>query len=61
MNWEKVIPAAIPLRRADPVKTRNPFNCLPATYTENLYKEQEKGSKAFREKVEADRRRLGLV
>lgn len=60
MNWEKVIPAAIPMRRAPSIEIRDPFHCLPATYTENLYKDQSQGSKAFRDKVEADRKRLGL-
>ena len=59
-DYEKVIPAAIPMKRAA-VKTRDPFNCMPATYTEGIQREAAATSQKFRDKVEADRKRLGLV
>jgi len=59
-DYEKVIPTAIPMKRA-PAKThRDPYNCIPATYTENIVADSPKTSQLFKEKIAADRKRLGL-
>lgn len=42
------------------VRTRDPFNCLPATYTDNIYKAAQSTSKLFREKIEEDLRKAGV-
>ena len=50
MNWNKVIPKAIPMKRKE---TNREFKIEPK-------EDVRKISKLFREKVEADRKRLGL-
>jgi len=51
---------SVSMRSSPGIHTMDPFHCLPATYTENIVKDQEKGSQAYRAKIEADRKRLGL-
>lgn len=59
MNYENFIPAAIPMKRAAPAKPK--FNDMSPTYVTRLQDEAKKTSQQFREKVEADRKRLGLL
>lgn len=58
IDYEKVIPAAIPMKRAAPDKPK--FNDMNPKYTSRIEDEAKKTSLAFREKVAADRQRLGL-
>jgi hypothetical protein len=57
VNWESVIPKAIPTKRMA-LTVKKPV--IHPTYTERLEDDKNKGSKMYREKIEADRKRLGL-
>ena len=51
MNWDAVVPEAIPMKRA-------PAPRMDKVYTTNLQQEAGKTSKLFRQKVEEDLRRM---
>lgn len=57
-DYEKVIPKAIPMKRAELKKTK--FIPLNPYYAVRLEQEADKTSKLYRQKIEADRKRLGL-
>ena len=57
LDYEKCIPAAIPMKLQE-VKMISAD--MPKKFTDNIYKEASKVSKLFRDKVAADRQRLGL-
>lgn len=58
MNWQNVIPMPIPTKRASPPKSK--MIDMHDSYTKGITAEASKTSKLFREKVQADRKRLGL-
>ena len=59
MDWEKVIPLAIPMKRAKMI-TRDPYHCMPAIYTSNILAESKSTSQKFREKIAADLKKAGI-
>ncbi len=55
VDYQKVVPQVIPVKRGRPATQRNPFNCLPATYTANLSNEAYNTSQRFRDKIARDK------
>ena len=58
INWEKVIPQAIPMKRAPSKKMLT--NDIMPVYTRNIYDEAKKTSQKFREKIEVDLKKCGI-